>query len=86
MTTHQKALADAHTTIRELRNLLAVAAEPLRLRIRELESKLAEVEKRASKQNLDLLILAEQNAIRERLIEALLEYRRLSPLASGKEG
>lgn len=79
----QKALADANSTIRDLRHQLAASAQPLRVQIRELEVQLAASERRRADGDVRELVLVEQNRVRENLIRALLDYQRIS---GGKTG
>lgn len=70
---NKSALADAHHQIRNLRNELAQAAQPLRERIRELEAENGRLRSESLKQSVRLAALLEQARFYKRQLVGIVE-------------
>lgn len=70
--TRRNPLADAHATIRELRNEIGSAAQPLREKIRQLEAAAVQLEAEKSRLVTRMSILERENRIQRDALDALV--------------
>lgn len=82
---NRKALEAAHAQIRDLRNQLETAAQPLRLLLREAEDKLTKALAEGARQQERIAHLEAQVRVQQNLIDATASYHAWR-VSSGKAG